>query len=404
MKFLDTNALFWELPKEKFYISSVTLEELENIKTSFNKGEDIKYQARKILRLLDKKEVEYEIIQFKERMLKPIIKADFSITNDTKIIATALSLGDKQLEFVTNDLACKTIASTFFKNVSSNLEDKTEEYLGYKEVILSDDEMCDFYSDLSKNQFGLLVNEYLLIKNIQGEEIDVYCWNGSTHRQLNAYGFFSDYFGELKPYKKDIYQRMAFDSLANNQLTVLRGPAGTGKSILGLGYLFSLLDSGKIEKIVIFCNTVATKGAAKLGFYPGDKNSKLLDSQIGNLLASKLGDMMLVERLVEEEKIVLMPLSDIRGYDTGGMNCGIYADEIQNTTVEMMKLLLQRIGEDSVAVLCGDDKAQVDLADYEGVNNGLKRMCEVYKGEPYFGEVTLQNCYRSRIAKKALEM
>ena len=83
----------------------------------------------------------------------------------------------------------------------------------------------------------------------------------------------------------------------------------------------------KIDKIIVFCNTVATKDSAKLGFYPGTRDEKLLDSQIGNLLSSKLGGKIEVERMIEEEKLVLLPLSDIRGYDTTGMKAGIYISE-----------------------------------------------------------------------------
>ena len=76
---------------------------------------------------------------------------------------------------------------------------------------------------------------------------------------------------------------------------MIKGPAGTGKSHLAVGYLFHLLEKGKIDKIIIFCNTVATRNAAKLGFYPGSRDEKLLDSQIGNFLASKLGGKISVE-------------------------------------------------------------------------------------------------------------
>jgi len=120
---------------------------------------------------------------------------------------------------------------------------------------------------------------------------------------------------------------MVADSLMNNKITMIKGPAGTGKSHLALGYLFFLLEKNKIDKIIIFCNTVATKNSAKLGFYPGSKDEKLLDSQIGNFLASKLGDKIAVEQLINTEKIILLPMSDIRGYDTSGMNAGIYITE-----------------------------------------------------------------------------
>jgi len=146
------------------------------------------------------------------------------------------------------------------------------------------------------------------------------------------------------------------DSLCNNQITMVKGPAGTGKTFLSLGYLMHLLEKGKIDKIIVFCNTVATKNSAKLGYYPGTRNEKLLDSQIGNLLISKLGDRYAVEDLIETGKLVLLPLSDIRGYDTSGMNAGIYISEAQNMDISLMKLTLQRIGEDSVCIIDGDCK------------------------------------------------
>ena len=49
-----------------------------------------------------------------------------------------------------------------------------------------------------------------------------------------------------------------------------------------------------------------------------------LQCQIGNLLSSKLGSRMEVERLIDEEQLILLPMSDIRGYDTSGMRAGIY--------------------------------------------------------------------------------
>jgi predicted ribonuclease YlaK len=69
-----------------------------------------------------------------------------------------------------------------------------------------------------------------------------------------------------------------------------------------------------------------------------------------------------------------------------------------------MKLMLQRIGENTKCVIEGDDKTQVDLASYENENNGLKRLSHIFRGQPYYGEVTLQNCYRSRIADWAEQM
>ncbi len=138
-----------------------------------------------------------------------------------------------------------------------------------------------------------------------------------------------------------------------------------------------------------------------LNVYPGSRTEKLLDSQIGNFLSSKLGDKIEVERLINESKLELLPMSDIRGYDTTGLHAGIYITEAQNLDIELMRLALQRIGEDSICILDGDTKAQVDSSLYAGDNNGMKRVSEVFRGNSIYGEVELQNIYRSKIAQLA---
>lgn len=117
-----------------------------------------------------------------------------------------------------------------------------------------------------------------------------------------------------------------------------------------------------------------------------------------------MGSKDQVERLMANEQLILLPVADSRGYDTTGMHAGIYVTEAQNTTVDMMKLILQRIGEDSICVMEGDDGAQVDMNAYSGANNGVRRLSEVFRGDSCYGEITLQNCYRSHIAEVAERM
>ena len=165
--------------------------------------------------------------------------------------------------------------------------------------------------------------------------------------------------------------------------------------------MLNRLEKGEIDKIIVFCNTVATKNSAKLGFYPGTRDEKLLDSQIGNLLSSKFGGRIAVEQMINDEKLVLLPMSDIRGYDTTGMRAGIYISEAQNLDITLMKLALQRIGEDSICIIDGDDKTQVDLVEFAGENNGMKRVSKVFRGSDIYGEVELKNIHRSKIAQIA---
>ena len=69
-----------------------------------------------------------------------------------------------------------------------------------------------------------------------------------------------------------------------------------------------------------------------------------------------------------------------------------------------MKLALQRIGEDSICIIDGDEKAQVDDISFAGANNGMRRASKVFRGNDIYGEVTLHQIHRSRIAQLAENM
>lgn len=412
INFYDTSSLLLKVDSLfeeniPFAISSITLDELENIKTSSNKDQEVKYAARKLLHMLDENIEKVNIVIYKEKMLAPILDADLSVTNDSKILACAIDYAKaEKVCFYTNDLALKTIARIFFNdNVASINEEKEDDYTGFLEVALDNDEMGEFYSNFSENRFNLLPNQYLVVKEKDGGEIvDRLCWTGEAYRHLDYQTFNSKWFGDVRPIKGDVYQAFAADSLANNQITMLKGPAGSGKTYLALGFLLNRLDKGKLDKIIVFCNTVATKNSAKLGFYPGTRDEKLLDSQIGNLLSSKFGGKIEVERMIQEEKLVLLPMSDIRGYDTTGMRAGIYISEAQNLDISLMKLALQRIGEDSICIIDGDCKTQVDSIEFAGANNGMRRASRIFRGADIYGEVTLKNIHRSKIAMIAENM
>lgn len=409
-KFYDTCSLILNKDnlfntKERFIISSITLDELENLKSSSKTDLDNKIAVRHLLHQLDEHIGDYEICPFKEAMLDPIHEEDLSVNNDMKILATAIFYSNNinsDIIFITNDLSLKTIARLFFDDSqieSIYIEDK---YKGYTiKQFDNEQEMEYFYSNyLSSPVYEeIQINEYLILKNPEGEIIDRLVRTDDGYRNVSFETFDSKQFGRIRP--MDVQQQMAADSFTHNKLTMIRGKAGSGKSILALGYLFNQLEKGRIDKIIIFCNTVAAKGAAKLGYYPGSREEKLLDSQIGNFLSSKLGSRMELERLLEDERIVLLPMADIRGYDTTGMRAGVYITEAQNMDISLMKLALQRIGDDSICIIDGDDKAQVDDESFAGNNNGMKRVSKIFRGHAIYGEMTLDQIHRSEIARIA---
>ena len=388
-------------------ISSITLEELESIKTSGNKDPDVKYAARKVLIDMDEHYGAFEIVLYNDSFGDMMMRDGISLSNDAKIIACARHFAAKhpqdEVIFVTNDLICRHIASMYF--ITEKVIEEDYDYDGYKEVYLDEDGLIEFYSNQDKNLYDLFINQYLLVYDANsGDCIERLVWIGDGYRRLAYNTFASKWFGDVKPMKGDLYQSLVADSFSNNKITLVKGPAGSGKTYLSLGFLMHKLERNKIDRIIVFCNTVATKNSAKLGFYPGTRDEKLLDSQIGNLLISKFGGRVAVEQMILEEKLVLLPLSDIRGYDTSGMKAGIYISEAQNMDVELMKLTLQRIGEDSICIIDGDCKTQGDDIHFAGSNNGMRRASQVYRGEDVYGEVTLRNIHRSRVAMIAEKM
>lgn len=108
--------------------------------------------------------------------------------------------------------------------------------------------------------------------------------------------------------------------------------------------------------------------------------------------------------MINDGQLILLPTADIRGYDTTGMSAGVYMTEAQNMSVQLMKLALQRIGEDSICIIDGDVQTQVDLPEFEGYNNGMRRVSEVFRGEDIYGEINLKTIHRSKIANIAQRM
>lgn len=414
--FYDTSALLIDYEhlvgsQEKFLISSITLQELEDIKTSRTKDEKIKYHARRALHFLMDYPDSHEVIIHKTKYEDWATHRNLDINNDVKILCDVFDCNCHMypdlIRLYTADLAMAKIAELFIGNGNVHLirqNQEIDEYEGCKKIIADEEILARLYSDNTYNTLNLLENQYGLVYNQEHELIDIRVWRDGGNRHITEPIFNSTYFGKVIPYQNDPYQKCLFDSFVNNQITLVRGSAGSGKTYCALSFLLYALEKHIIDRIIIFCNPVATMNSAKLGYYPGDRKQKLMDSQIGNLLISKFGGEYVVNQLMDSEKLVLLPLSDIRGYDTTGMRAGIYISEAQNMDKELMKLALQRIGEDSICIIDGDDNTQVDLIQYAGANNGMKRLSQVFRGKDMYGEVTLQNIYRSRIAAIAQEM
>ena len=405
MIFYDTCALLNKknLFDEPFTISSYTLVELEKIKSSVNKDEKIKEKARRLLYSLYKNEDEFCVYDREERENTP----DMKIIKDAKYFFNDYRSSCREpLIFITSDYSCYFHARFILpRDIKVEyLSDFTESdgYTGFKTIApMSTEDETDLYIKINFNDnvFGLIENEYLIVNCISGQT-DCYKWKNDKYEKVPYRTVESMHFGDFKP--RNVHQILALDSMSTNRITLLGGPAGSGKSALSLAYLFNQLENGKIDRIIVFCNPVAAKNAAKLGFYPGELKIKLLSSQVGNVLASKIGDMAEVDRLIDSGKLVLIPAADLRGYETPA-HSGVYIMEGQNYDTVLMRMLLQRIGNDCQVIIDGDRLEQTDLDIYEN-DNGMKKVSKVFRGEKIFGQVDLQKIERDEIAKIAERM
>jgi PhoH-like ATPase len=182
---------------------------------------------------------------------------------------------------------------------------------------------------------------------------------------------------------------------------MVKGRAGSGKSLLSLSYAISMIEKGTYDKLIIFVNNLPTRNAVKIGFLPGSKDEKLLDSQIGHMLGCKFGDKLIIEQMIHQNKLLLLPFGDIRGFDTTNSKAIVYITEAQNLDISLIKLAIQRISEDCQLIIDGDYNSQVDLQAFEGNNNGMRRVSEVFRGQSFYGEVELPIIYRSKMAEWA---
>lgn len=402
--FLDTCALLNLQEKafdEYFIISQQTLLEIENIKTNSRKDSDVKYKARRMAHLLVNNEKKYDVVPLNAvHIEKQLEKYSLEATPDNIIVSSAASINAFPILFVTDDINLRFIATKIchLKTKSSQELDLTyeEEYTGFIEKVMSDEEMAYFYTHLDENIYNLLTNQYIIIRC--GETEAFYRWDGSVHVPYSKgkSSVRSQYFDKLKT--KDIYQSCAVDAMLNCTITAISGRAGSGKSLLSLMTAMHLIEKGKYDRLVVLFNPTKTRGASDMGYYTGDALSKSLQNSIGQILVTKFGDPYIIDILIQQDKLRLVSMADARGMEIKD-NEILWITECQNTSIDLIKLCLSRVSSGAKVFIEGDYHTQVDSYAFEGMNNGLKRVIDVFKGHEEFGYIELQNIWRSKIAE-----
>ena len=192
-------------------------------------------------------------------------------------------------------------------------------------------------------------------------------------------------------------QKAAKEVILTNPITVLRGMAGSGKTLVAVQVALDLLFTNQVEKIIITRPTVAKED---IGFLPGDIREKMdpwLAPIYHNLYL--LYSKEKIDKEVEEGNIEILPFAFMRGRTF--VNTFVIVDEAQNVTHTQMEMVLGRLGMNSWMAICGDI-AQIDLKDKRQTGfSFLNRLEEQVKG---FRVVTLLQNHRHPIVEPILKV
>ena len=193
-------------------------------------------------------------------------------------------------------------------------------------------------------------------------------------------------------------QKQAKSIILDNKITVLRGQAGSGKSMLAAQIALDLLFRKEIERIILTRPAVTSR--EDIGFLPGTKEDKLAPYTAAiydNMY--RLYNKEKIDKELTDGRIEVIPLAFMRGRNLS--NCLVVVDEAQNITNRQMELLLGRICVGTKMIVCGD-AAQIDLKDRK--MSGFHFICTNFKEVPGFEVVTLKTNHRDPIVENILEI
>ena len=198
---------------------------------------------------------------------------------------------------------------------------------------------------------------------------------------------------------KTVGQKRYLDAIRANTVVFGIGPAGTGKTYLGMAMAVLALRRKEVNRIIL--TRPAVEAGERLGFLPGTLYEKI-DPYLRPLFDA-LYDMMDAEQiqlLMERGTIEVAPLAFMRGRTLN--DSFIVLDEAQNTTPEQMKMFLTRLGFGSRAVVMGD-VTQVDLP--SGRHSGLRIVRDILTDIDgvAFCELTGRDVVRHRIVQEIVE-
>lgn len=169
-------------------------------------------------------------------------------------------------------------------------------------------------------------------------------------------------------------QQTLIQAIAEKNLTLAIGPAGTGKTYLAISAAVEALEGGHCDRIIL--SRPAMEAGESLGYLPGDMHEKMAPylRPLYDALGDRLGGKK-VRQYIEEGTIEIAPVGFMRGRTLN--NAFVVIDEAQNCTFGQLKMLLSRLGWHSTMVITGDPDQSDLLEGMSGLSQIADRLATI---------------------------
>ena len=434
---LDTNVILhdssclYHFDEHDIIIPITVLEELDN----FKKGSQIiNFHARQFVRELDKLtndslfnggvrigEGKGKVSVRLERGMHPQLKQIFPNVEkeDHRILNIAFYISeemkDHNVVLVSKDvnlrMKARSIKLMAEDYTTDHVRDPHHLYSGCRyEDHFSADHIETLYApngSLDDTDYApeipLHPNEYLVLKNGRKSALATYI-EGDIENQFIIKRVNKDSVYGITP--RNAEQSFAVHALLNKevQLVTISGKAGTGKTLLALA---AALESRSQYRQILLTRPIVPLSNKDIGYLPGDIQSKIkpyMQPLYDNLAViraqfpEKSEMFQRLQKLLDDEKLIIEPLAYIRGRSLVKMY--MIVDEAQNLTPHEVKTIITRAGEGTKIVFTGDIN-QIDHP-YLGISsNGLSTLIDKMQGQKIYAHIDLQKGERSELAELA---
>ena len=192
-------------------------------------------------------------------------------------------------------------------------------------------------------------------------------------------------------------QKVAKKLILENPITVIKGMAGSGKTLVAAQAALDFLFTRRVNKVIITRPTVSKED---IGFLPGDIREKMDPwlAPVHHNLFMLYGEEK-VKKEIELGNIEIVPFAFLRGRTF--VDSFIIVDEAQNVTHNQMETVIGRLGKGSKMAICGDI-AQIDLRNKR--DSGFSFLSRLEEHVEGVCTITLDKNHRHEIVSPVLKV